>query len=150
MKRNKRQLKLIEIINNKDVETQGELMELLSAAGFPTTQATISRDINDLGILKTLTPNKRYKYVCPPDEKENMTNKYNNLFKEAVLSIRSAQNIIVVKTIIGSANSAAAFIDNLNITEIIGTLAGDDTILLVVVDEYSAEMVKRKLNAYLQ
>ena len=125
-------------------------MELLSAAGFPTTQATISRDINDLGILKTLTPNKRYKYVCPPDEKENMTNKYNNLFKEAVLSIRSAQNIIVVKTIIGSANSAAAFIDNLNITEIIGTLAGDDTILLVVVDEYSAEMVKRKLNAYLQ
>ena len=150
MKRNKRQLKLIEIINNHDVETQGELMELLSAAGFPTTQATISRDINDLGILKTLTPNKRYKYVCPPDEKENMTNKYNNLFKEAVLSIRSAQNIIVVKTIIGSANSAAAFIDNLNITEIIGTLAGDDTILLVVVDEYSAEMVKRKLNAYLQ
>ena len=132
------------------METQGELMELLSAAGFPTTQATISRDINDLGILKTLTPNKRYKYVCPPDEKENMTNKYNNLFKEAVLSIRSAQNIIVVKTIIGSANSAAAFIDNLNITEIIGTLAGDDTILLVVVDEYSAEMVKRKLNAYLQ
>ena len=150
MKRNKRQLKLIEIINNQDVETQGELMELLSAAGFPTTQATISRDINDLGLLKTLTPNKRYKYVCPPDEKENMTNKYNNLFKEAVLSIRSAQNIIVVKTIIGSANSAAAFIDNLNITEIIGTLAGDDTILLVVVDEYSAEMVKRKLNAYLQ
>ncbi len=150
MKRNKRQLKLIEIINNQDVETQGELMELLSAAGFPTTQATISRDINDLGILKTLTPNKRYKYVCPPDEKENMTNKYNNLFKEAVLSIRSAQNIIVVKTIIGSANSAAAFIDNLNIMEIIGTLAGDDTILLVVVDEYSAEMVKRKLNAYLQ
>lgn len=150
MKRNKRQLKLIEIINNQDVETQGELMELLSAAGFPTTQATISRDINDLGILKTLTPNKRYKYVCPPDEKENMTNKYNNLFKEAVLSIRSEQNIIVVKTIIGSANSAAAFIDNLNITEIIGTLAGDDTILLVVVDEYSAEMVKRKLNAYLQ
>jgi len=150
MKRNKRQLKLIEIINNQDVETQGELMELLSAAGFPTTQATISRDINDLGILKSLTPNKRYKYVCPPDEKEHMTNKYNNLFKEAVLSIRSAQNIIVVKTIIGSANSAAAFIDNLNITEIIGTLAGDDTILLVVVDEYSAEMVKRKLNAYLQ
>ena len=150
MKRNKRQLKLIEIINNQDVETQGELIELLSAAGFPTTQDTISRDINALGILKTLTPNKRYKYVCPPDEKENMTNKYNNLFKEAVLSIRSAQNIIVVKTIIGSANSAAAFIDNLNITEIIGTLAGDDTILLVVVDEYSAEMVKRKLNAYLQ
>ncbi len=150
MNRNKRKLKLIEIINNHDVETQGELIELLNNAGYSTTQATISRDINDLGIMKMMTPNKRYKYVCPPDEKENMTNKYNNLFKEAVMSIRSAQNIIVVKTIIGSANSAAAFIDNLNITEIIGTLAGDDTILLVVVDEYSAEMVKRKLNAYLQ
>lgn len=149
MKRNKRQVKLIEIINNHDVETQGELIELLSSAGFSVTQATISRDINDLGITKVIMPNRRYKYICPSEEKEDIVGKYNSLFKQAVVSIKSAKNIIVVKTIIGSANSAAAFIDNLEIAEIIGTLAGDDTIFLVVADEYSAEMVKRKLNSYL-
>lgn len=150
MKRNKRQLKIIEIINNFDVETQGELIELLNQAGFPTTQATISRDINELGIIKILTPNKRYKYVCPPDEKTNMANKYNNLFKCSVVSIKCAKNIIVIKTIIGSASSAAAFIDNLDISEIVGSLAGDDTIFLAVVDENAAEKVKEQLNEYLQ
>ena len=79
-----------------------------------------------------------------------MTNKYNSLFKQAVVSIKSAQNIIVIKTIIGSANSAAAFIDNLNISEIVGTLAGDDTIFLALENEHQADMVKRKLNSYLQ
>jgi len=72
------------------------------------------------------------------------------LFKQAVVSIKSAQNIIVIKTIIGSANSAAAFIDNLNISEIVGTLAGDDTIFLALENEHQADMVKRKLNSYLQ
>lgn len=150
MKRNKRQLKLVEIINNHDVETQGELIELLQAAGFSVTQATISRDINDLGITKVIAPNRRYKYICPLEEKEDLTNKYNSLFKQAVVSIKSAQNIIVIKTIIGSANSAAAFIDNLNILEIVGTLAGDDTIFLALENEHQADMVKRKLNSYLQ
>lgn len=150
MKRNKRQLKLIEIINNHDVETQGELIDLLGAAGFSVTQATISRDINDIGITKVIMPNRRYKYICPSEENEENENKYNGLFRQSVISIKSAKNIIVVKTIIGSANSAAAFIDNLNIPDIIGTLAGDDTIFLVVADEHSAEMVKRQLNMYLQ
>ena len=150
MKRNKRQLKLMEIINNHDVETQGELIELLQTAGFPVTQATISRDINDLGITKIIAPNRRYKYVCPKEEKEDLTTKYNSLFKQAVVEVKSAQNIIVIKTIIGSANSAAAFIDNLNISEIVGTLAGDDTIFLVVENEQVAVNVKKKLNSYLQ
>lgn len=150
MKRNKRQLKLIEIINNHDVETQGELIDLLGAAGFSVTQATISRDINDIGITKVIMPNRRYKYICPSEENEENGNKYNGLFKQSVISIKCAKNIIVVKTIIGSANSAAAFIDNLSISEIIGTLAGDDTIFLVVADEHSAEMVRRQLNVYLQ
>ncbi len=150
MKRNKRQLKLMEIINNYDVETQGELIELLQGAGFSVTQATISRDINDLGITKIIAPNRRYKYVCPKEEKEDLTNKYNSLFKQAVVEVKSAQNIIVIKTIVGSANSAAAFIDNLNISEIVGTLAGDDTIFLVVENEQVAVNVKKKLNSYLQ
>ncbi len=131
MKRNKRQLKLVEIINNHDVETQGELIELLQAAGFSVTQATISRDINDLGITKVIAPNRRYKYICPLEEKEDLTNKYNSLFKQAVVSIKSAQNIIVIKTIIG----IAAF---------------DDTIFLALENEHQADMVKRKLNSYLQ
>lgn len=147
MKTNKRQLKLVEIINNHEVETQGELIRLLQDAGFSTTQATISRDINELGIVKVMGANRKYKYVCPPDETQSMVNKYNNLFKESVVSIKSAKNIVVIKTIVGSANSAAAYIDNLHIDEIVGTLAGDDTVMLVVLDDYSAENVKRKLLA---
>lgn len=149
MKVNKRQIKLMEIIKKNNVETQAELLELLANAGFKSTQATISRDINELGITKILMPNRRYKYVCKDEEKDDMGEKYNSLFKQSVVSIKSANNIIVIKTIVGSANSAAAFIDNLQITEIIGTLAGDDTILLVVSDDYSVEQIKRKLNSYL-
>lgn len=150
MKRNKRQLKLMEIVNNYDVETQSELINLLGNAGFSATQATISRDINELGITKILGSNRRYKYVCPQAEKEDLSIKYNSLFKQAVLDVKSAQNIIVIKTIIGSANSAAAFIDNLKISEIIGSIAGDDTIFLVVENEQVAVNVKEKLINFLE
>ena len=118
MARSARQLKLIDIINNNNVETQSELTERLIESGFAATQATVSRDIKELGVTKVMTPSRRYKYVYEHEEKI-MVNKFNNLFKESVMSIKSSVNIIVVKTIIGSANSAAAFIDNLDINEII-------------------------------
>lgn len=149
MARSKRQLKMIEIINNNNVETQSELTEYLLEAGFAVTQATVSRDIKELGITKVMTPLRRYKYVCREEEEDKIADKFNNIFKQAVISIKSAGNIVVVKTVIGSANSAAAFIDNLNIIDIIGTIAGDDTILLVATSEYATEGIKRKLNSYL-
>lgn len=149
MPRSARQLKLIELVNNNNIETQTELTEMLINSGFAVTQATVSRDIKDLGISKIMTPAKRYKYVYEHEEKI-MVNKFNNLFKEAVISIKSSLNIIVIKTIIGSANSAAAFIDNLDMHQIIGTIAGDDTIIMVVDNIEDVEYVKNKLNAYLR
>ncbi len=148
MARSARQLKLIDIINNNNVETQSELTERLIESGFAATQATVSRDIKELGVTKVMTPSRRYKYVYEHEEKI-MVNKFNNLFKESVMSIKSSVNIIVVKTIIGSANSAAAFIDNLDINEIIGTIAGDDTIMLVMDKEESVDGVKKQLASYL-
>ena len=148
MARSARQLKLIDIINNSNVETQSELTERLIECGFPATQATVSRDIKELGVTKVMTPARRYKYFYEHEEKL-MVNKFNNLFKESVISIKSSMNIIVVKTIIGSANSAAAFIDNLEINEIIGTIAGDDTIMLVIDCEDSVALIKKQLASYL-
>ena len=148
MARSARQLKLIDVINNNSVETQSELTERLIGAGFPVTQATVSRDIKELGITKVMTPSRRYKYVYAHEEKV-MVNKFNNLFKESVMYIKSSINIIVVKTIIGSASSAAAFIDNLAIKEIIGTIAGDDTIMLVAESESAVDNIKKQLASYL-
>lgn len=147
MPRGLRQLKIIELVNNNDVETQAELTQLLIDSGFGATQATVSRDIKELGITKIMTPQRRYKYVYGSAEK-TISNKYTNLFKEAVSDIRSAGNIIVVKTIVGSANSAAAFVDSLNIPEIIGSIAGDDTILLVISSQNAVEAVIKTLGSY--
>lgn len=149
MPRRLRQLKIIELVNNNDIETQAELTQKLLEGGFGATQATISRDIKELGITKIMTPARRYKYVYAQAQK-TISNKYSNLFKEAVVSIKSAGNIIVVKTIVGSANSAAAFVDNLDNPDIIGTLAGDDTIFLVVSSQTAVEGVIKILNSYME
>lgn len=148
MPRSARQLKLIEIINNNNVETQTELTELLIDAGFAVTQATISRDIKELGITKVLTPQHKYKYVYKHEE-QVLVNRFNNLFKQSVISLKIAQNIVVIKTIVGSANSAAAFLDNLELDEIVGTIAGDDTIMIVSESNESALHLVEKLNSYL-
>lgn len=148
MPRGNRQLKIIDIIANHNIETQTELTQMLLDAGYAVTQATVSRDIKELGITKVMTPQRRYKYTYAHEER-TLNSKFNNLFKESVLSIKSAGNIIVLKTVIGSANTAAAFIDNLEIIEVIGTIAGDDTIMLVASSENAVENVKRKLNSYL-
>lgn len=149
MPRGLRQLKLIEIVNNNNVETQTELSQLLTDAGFDATQATISRDIKELGIIKVMTPSRRFRYVYGQSEK-NISNKFSALFKEAVIWLKSAQNILVVKTVIGSANSACAFIDNLDISEIVGTIAGDDTVMMVIENEYKVEQVKKILESYME
>lgn len=148
MPRGNRQLKIIDIIANHNIETQTELTQMLLNSGYAVTQATVSRDIKELGITKVMTPQRRYKYTYAHEER-TMNSKFNNLFKESVLSIKSAGNIVVLKTVIGSANTAAAFIDNLEIIEVIGTIAGDDTVMLVASSENAVENVKRKLNSYL-
>lgn len=149
MSRSARQLKMIEIVNNNNVETQSELTQLLQEAGYPSTQATISRDIKELGITKIMTPLRRFKYVHGQVEK-SISAKFSNLFKESVISIKSAENIVVIKTMIGSANSACAFIDNMENVDVIGSIAGDDTVMLVISSLHAVEKVKNLLNSYLK
>lgn len=127
MSRQERQRKILEIIEACPVETQQELTRLLREAGFEATQATISRDIQELGLEKTKLNGKRYAKPLDP----NLL-KLKALFHQSVVSVDGVGNLIVIKTLSGAANSACALIDKLDRPEIMGTIAGDDSILVVV------------------
>ena len=118
MARTGRQLKLIEIINKNEIETQEALAEALRNEGYLVTQATVSRDIKDLGLIKVMTPNKTYKYAQPASTEQKSSGKMLNLFRECVISIDYAGHLIVIKTVSGGANSAATLVDKLNFPEV--------------------------------
>ncbi|MFI3229376.1 MAG: arginine repressor [Bacillota bacterium] len=124
-----RQEKLLSIISEKKIETQQDLMNELRSEGFEVTQATVSRDIQDLGLTKVATGGSRPHYVKPLDPK---LAKLKSLFHQAVLSIEGVGHLIVIKTIPGGANSACILIDKFEHSDIMGTVAGDDTILVIV------------------
>lgn len=132
MQRNARQAMILEIISKQDVETQDELCSELLKRNFNVTQATISRDIKDLKLYKVAGTTKKYKYAYIEGDGDAVNNKMRNLFRECVQSINWANNIIVIKTMRGNGSTAGAFIDMLQYKEIIGTVAGDDTVLIVV------------------
>ena len=137
--KSKRQAKIMEIISTTNVETQEQLLDALREAGFNSTQATISRDIKELRIIKELGPNGIYRYATAPKPAEHtFSAKLNLIFRQCITSVEYAQNMIVVKTMPGLANGAAAAIDKLNIPEMLGTLAGDDTCFVVLKDTQSA------------
>ena len=145
-----RQAKIMEIISTKDIETQEQLLEELQSAGFSSTQATISRDIKQLHLVKEPTGQGRYRYaVSVQKTKLNFADKLRTIFRESVISVEAAQNIVVLKTIEGMAQGAAFALDNMGDTDIVGTLAGDDTIFLVFHDNIQAldfcEQVKQML-----
>lgn len=149
MSRNQRQLKILEIISKNDIDKQEVLVDKLIEEGFSVTQATVSRDIRDMGIIKTLTADgKGYRYVSQKaNEEERSSDKFHKLFKSSVLSIASSENIIVVKTESGAASSAAALIDRLFFEEVLGVVAGDDTIFIVVASKEKTPMAIQKLEA---
>ena len=147
MTRSARQLRLLEIINKTNIETQTDLADALREEGFDVTQATVSRDIKELGLIKVMTPQKTYKYAQPASKENQSSGRLLNLFRESVINIDSAQNIVVVKTLSGTANSACSLIDKMNLSEIIGSVAGDDTIILIVKDEKYVEAIVDKLNS---
>ena len=149
MVRSKRQQIILDIIDKHEVGTQGELVELLRKPGFDATQATVSRDIKELGLVKVSGSERKYKYVKADGGAHKISAKFGNIFKECVLSVRSAANIIVIKTVIGGANSACAFIDHLNLPQVIGTLAGDDTIFTVIADGEDVKETVKLLESYL-
>ena len=135
----KRQAKIIEIISNTNVETQEQLLKALEEAGFTSTQATISRDIKELRIVKELTSLGTYRYsVSEKDAPPALTDRLNTIFRECVTSIDYAENIIVIHTLAGMANAAGAALDAMKINVVLGTLAGDDTVMIVMRDANSA------------
>jgi transcriptional regulator of arginine metabolism len=137
--KSQRQAKIMEIIANQNVETQEQLLALLQEEGFRGTQATISRDIKELRIIKELTSLGTYRYTASANEVSgSFSAKMNTIFRECVTSFDYAQNIIVIRTLPGLASAAGSAIDSMNMNMVVGTLAGDDTVMVVMRDSNSA------------
>lgn len=139
-----RQSKIIEIIQKNEVETQDELSALLEKDGFRVTQATVSRDIRELKLTKIPTAGGRQKYAVITDAPENLSKKYERVLREGFLSMDMAQNILVIKTVSGMASAVCAAIDAMKMREIVGSIAGDDTLMCAIrtVDDTYAVMKK--------
>ena len=127
-----RQVAILDIIEKQEIETQEELASALNARGIRVTQATVSRDIKELRLLKVLTPSGKYKYATGDQADNNLTDRFIRMLAESLLSVSSANNRIVVKTLSGSANVAAEALDSMHWPEVLGTLAGDNTVLLII------------------
>lgn len=143
--KNARQNKILELIEEYEISTQEALIQRLAEHGFESTQTTISRDIRQLHLIKGPTGRGTYKYVAPEVRHGSGAPGHNSALTDSVLKIECAQNIIVVKTMAGMANAIAVCIDSLGIKEIIGSVAGDDTILLVLKTSQKAEEVELEL-----
>ena len=135
MARSARQSKILELISTKEIETQDDLVAALRAANFDITQATISRDIKELGLIKIISSDTgKYKYSIVDNGEQAVSNKYINVFKEAVISIKTAQNLSVIKTIKGMAGAICGLIDKLNLDGVMGSVSGDDTVMVILPD----------------
>ena len=146
MKRN-RQEAILRVISQYEVETQQELAQRLKEEGFEVTQATVSRDIRDMKLSKMPTGEGHQKYVRFHNDEKHLSGKYVNVLKEGFVSIDMAQNILVVKTVSGMAKAVAAAIDAMKYPEIVGSIAGDDTIMMAV---RTVEDTKSLMNQILQ
>lgn len=128
----KRQAKILEVIRNNDIETQEELSDYLEREGYQVTQATVSRDIRELKLTKVSMQNGRQKYAALIKDSEDLSEKYARVFRDGFLSMDMAQNILVIKTVSGMAMAVAASLDAMNLHEVVGCIAGDDTIMCAV------------------
>ena len=137
--KSQRQAKIMEIISNRNVETQEQLLAQLQSAGFRCTQATISRDIKELRIVKELTSLGTYRYTVANNEvSSSFSARLNTIFRECVTGFDYAQNIIIIRTLPGLASAAGSAIDAMNMSMVVGSLAGDDTVMIVMRDNNSA------------
>lgn len=144
----KRQAKIMEIISTANVETQEQLLQELQRAGFSCTQATISRDIKELKIVKEMTNFGTYRYALTEKDMGNpFSDRLNAIFRECVTSFDYAQNIVVIHTLPGLANAAASALDAMKAEYILGTLAGDDTVVAILRDSNSAAVFCGEIKA---
>ena len=145
-----RQSKIIEIIQKNEVETQDELSALLEKDGFRVTQATVSRDIRELKLTKIPTAGGRQKYAVITDAPENLSKKYERVLREGFLSMDMAQNILVIKTVSGMAMAVAAALESMGFPEIVGCIAGDDTIMCAAKNSDMALGAAEKLRSFVR
>jgi transcriptional regulator of arginine metabolism len=141
----RRQAKILELIRDHDVETQEELSERLEREGFVVTQATVSRDIRELKLTKIAMDNGRQKYAVISDTDSVMMEKYVRVLREGFLSVDMAQNLLVVKTVSGMASAVCAAVDAMKLDKVVGSIAGDDTLLIVIRSEADAIRVMNRL-----
>lgn len=134
-----RQSVILKIISERDIETQHQLMQALAERGIKSTQATLSRDIKDMRLVKELGPNGTYRYVqAAKPEQDDSSERLRKILKESLVSFDLAQNLLVIKTLPGLAPAACSAIDGMHIENLVGTLAGDDTAFLAMRDNESA------------
>lgn len=131
MNKGQRHIKIRDIITNNDIETQDDLVDALKEAGFNVTQATVSRDIKELHLVKVPLMDGRYKYSLPADQRFNPLQKLKRTLMDAFVKIDSAGHLLVMKTLPGNAMAIGALIDHLDWAEILGTICGDDTCLII-------------------
>ncbi|WP_458412554.1 transcriptional regulator AhrC/ArgR [Schinkia sp. CFF1] len=144
MNKGQRHIKIRELITNNDIETQDELVDILKNQGYNVTQATISRDIKELHLVKVPMVDGRYKYSLPADQRFNPLQKLKRALVDAFVKIDSAENLLVMKTLPGNANAIAALIDHLDWDEILGTIGGDDTILIICRSVKAADEISNR------
>lgn len=149
MKRN-RQEKLLELISRYEIDTQDELIARLRECGYDVTQATVSRDIRDLKIVKMMTRKGSYRYVLPKQANEGASPKFSTALIDSIVHVDSACNIVVIKTYPGLANAVAVGIDHMNFSQILGCVAGDDTIMIATRDYDSAAIICERLHELLK
>lgn len=142
-----RHTKILSIIRDYPIETQDELMTRLSAEGYRVTQATISRDIKDLRLVKTLGADGRYRYTVSDSSSEDIRTNFEQIFTSSVKSIDRAQNLVVIKTLSGMANAVCAALDSIGNDAIVGTIAGDDTIFIACRSDGLAQQLNESLLA---
>lgn len=145
-----RQNVILEIISTEDIETQFDLMDALARRGIKSTQATLSRDIKDMNLIKQMGPNGRQRYVRSPESETVATNnRLKNILKESVIRVDVAQNLIVIHTIPGLAAAAASAFDKMSVQGMVGTLAGDDTVFIALKDCSLAEEFYNQIESLL-
>lgn len=144
MSKIQRHIKIRELIGENDIETQDELVDLLKAAGYNVTQATVSRDIKELHLVKVPSMYGKYKYSLPADQRFNPHEKLKRLIMDVFVKIDQANMLIVLKTLPGNAQAVGALVDNLNWDEIMGTICGDDTCLIICRTEADAQQIKER------
>lgn len=137
-----RQNKILKLIENNEIETQEKLSSMLRENGFDVTQATISRDIKELQLIKMLSSSGKYMYAAGMGHGSHVTNRFVKIFNETIKSIDYAGNIVIVKTLSGCANAACEAIDSLSLPHVMGSVAGDNTILIVIdTPEHSEDFI---------